>query len=102
MIDNPTESEYTRRPDAKGHLKVMELLRKWDPIGVITDENQDEYDGYFANIVRLLDAGISEKDLFKHMKEIVEEQMGIPCDKKHTKQIVHELVEFWKEWKTIR
>jgi DNA relaxase NicK len=100
MIDNPMESEYVRRPDAKGHLKVMELLRKWDPIGVITDENQDEYDNYSATIVRLLDAGISEKDLFKHMKRIVEERMGISCDKKHTQQIANELVEFWKEWKT--
>ena len=50
-----SKSEYLKRPDAQGHLKVMELLRKWDPIGVITKENQDEYDMYSADIVRLLD-----------------------------------------------
>jgi hypothetical protein len=27
------ESEYLKRPDAMGHLKVLEVLRRWDPLG---------------------------------------------------------------------
>jgi len=100
MTDFCTNSEYMRRPDAKGHLKVMELLRKWDPIGVISENNQDEYDTYAPPIVRMLDAGIPENELFKHLQHIVTDGMGVPCDKKHTREISHELVAFWMKWKT--
>ena len=100
MIDT-MESEYLRIPEAKGHLKVMALLRKWDPIGVLDDPewSDDEYNMYAAPIVRMLDAGISEKELFDHMRRIVQERMEISCDKKKTEQTAHELVEFWKDWK---
>lgn len=101
-MNDPMESEYTHRPDAKGHLKVMALLRQWDPIGVITAENQDEYDGYSAAIVRMLDAGIPEKELLGFMKRIVTDSMGISCDEGRTREIAHELVEFWREWKGDR
>jgi hypothetical protein len=100
-MKDPSESDYLRRPDAKGHLKVMELLRAWDPIGVLDDPDwpKDEYDGYSATIVRMLDAGISEKELYAFMKRIVTQHMEISCDRKKTKQVAHDLVEFWKEWK---
>jgi hypothetical protein len=101
MVNDQMDSEYVRRPDAQRHLKVMELLRKWDPIGVLDDTEwpDDEYDIYSAPMARMLDAGISEKNLYNHMKSIVKERMELACDKKKTKQIAHELVEFWKEWK---
>ena len=98
------ESEYLRRPDAAGHLKVLECLRKWDPIGVFEiDLNwpKDEYDGYSATIVRLLDAGMSTEDLIKHLREIVEQNMGSTCNVEKTSAIAHELVEFWKKWKNV-
>jgi hypothetical protein len=93
------DSEYLRRPDAKGHLKVMALLRDWDPIGVISARNQDEYDGYATTIVRSLDSGVSERELFQFMEKLVTEHMGISCDKRKTMRIAHELVTFWEEWK---
>lgn len=100
MLD--MESEYLHRPDAKGHLKVMELLRKWDPIGALDDPTwpDDEYNMYSAPIVLMLDAGVSERKLYGHLKRIVTDRMELRCDKTKTKQIAHELVEFWKEWKT--
>ena len=73
MNETPQDSEYLHRPDVQGHLKIMELLRKWDPIGVYypgSDCPLDEYDGYSATIVRMLDAGVSEKELFKHLYQI--------------------------------
>jgi hypothetical protein len=103
MNDNPTDSEYLRRPDVQGHLKIMELLRKWDPIGVFEiddDWPQDEYDGYSATIVRMLDAEVSERKLFKHLHQIETEHMGCNGNKKHTKAIAKEMIQFWKEWKT--
>lgn len=98
MMNDPMDSEYVRRPDAKGHLKVMELLRNWDPIGVISGQNQDEYDGYSPAIVRMLDAGISERELYRHLKRLVK-HMGIRCDRTKTKRMARDLVAFWNEWK---
>ena len=92
--------EYLNRPDAQGHLKVMAVLRKWDPIGIITDQNQDEYDTYSSDIVRMLDSGATVNALLKHMKWIVTEQMGIGFNKLHSRACAEELVEFWRSWKS--
>ncbi|MBI1337583.1 MAG: hypothetical protein GC164_11540 [Phycisphaera sp.] len=95
MID----SDYFRRPDAKGHLKVLEVLRRWDPIGVISEHNQDEYDMYSTHIVQMLDAGASVEDLLKHMRWIVTERMEIGFDAMHSRSCAEELVEFWRSWR---
>ena len=94
-----TMNEYLRRPDAKGYLKVLEVLREWDPIDVSSYCNQDEYDSYAPPIVRLLDAGASVDDLVRHMTAIVTEGMGIGVDQLKTQACAEQLVKFWKEWK---
>jgi len=102
MNGTPQDSEYLHRPDAQGHLKIMELLRKWDPIGVYYPESDcplDEYDGYSATIVRMLDAGVSEKELFKHLYRIETDHMGLKGNKQNTKSIAKEMIAFWKAWK---
>jgi hypothetical protein len=93
-----TDSEYLRRPDAQGHLKVLKVLRRWDPIGVIGEDNQDEYDMYSATFVRILDAGATVDALLKHMRWIVTERMSIAFDERHSKDCANELVEFWRSW----
>jgi len=101
-MNHSKKSKYLQRPDVQGHLKIMELLRKWDPIGVFgidDDWPKDEYDGYSATIVRMLDAEISERDLFKHLYQIETEHMGLNGNKKNTKSITKEMIAFWKEWK---
>ena len=100
-IPEEYKSEYVKRPDVQGHLKVMECLRKWDPIGVINDPNwpDNEYDGYSAAIVHMLDSGVSKKDLLKHLKKICIENIGIGFDKVKTEKIVDEMLAFWKDWK---
>ena len=92
-------SDYLCRADAKGYLKVLEVLRAWDPIGVISESNQDEYDSYAAGIVRMLDGGVTTGDLAKHMTGIVVEGMGIAVDRKKTRECAQQLVDFWKVWK---
>ncbi|WP_172830230.1 hypothetical protein [Opitutus sp. GAS368] len=96
------ESEYIKRGDVQGHLKVMELLRKWDPIGVLQTPNapKDEYDLYSADIVRLLDAGITEEQLSKHLNNIATQRMGLTRDISGDRPIARELVSYWVGWKT--
>jgi hypothetical protein len=39
-------NEYLKRPDAKGYLKVLDTLKKWDAIGVFGTNPigpEDEY-----------------------------------------------------------
>jgi hypothetical protein len=88
-------SEYLGMPQNQPHLKVMAVLRRWDPIGVISERNQDEYDGYSARIVRMLDAGATVDDLVEHMRWIVTERMGIGFDEAHSRDCAKELVEYW-------
>jgi hypothetical protein len=41
-----TMNEYLKRPDAKGYLKVLDTLKKWDAIGVFGTNPigpEDEY-----------------------------------------------------------
>ncbi|MBK6879549.1 MAG: hypothetical protein IPN65_07305 [Elusimicrobia bacterium] len=89
-------SDYLKRQDAVGHLKVMELLRKWDPIGVISEANQDEYDMYSYNIVRMLDSGITAIELAEHLSKIQLERMGLKPKGARDLSIAEELVDFWK------
>lgn len=94
-------SEYLRRPDAQGYLKVLEVLREWDPIGVIFDASdikQDEYDSYAPEIVYALDAGVKVEDLVSHMARIVRERMELQPDFAKTYACAQKLVDFWQEW----
>lgn len=95
------ESEYLRRPDAREHLKVLEVLRQWDPIGVISESNQDEYDSYAPRLIRLLDARCTPRILAKELYRIKTKEMGL-CGfwiMSHEKKIAEELVKWWNEWK---
>jgi hypothetical protein len=97
-----SESEYLKRSDATRHLKVMECLRKWDPIGVFDDDSdwsKDEYDGYSGQIVLMLDAGVDVKFLAKHLRGLAENNMQVGCDAAKTMTIAQELVEYWTKRK---
>ena len=88
-------SEYLRMPQNQPHLKVMEVLRRWDPIGVITDQNQDEYDSYSVPIVRMLDAGATAAEIAEYMRWVVTERMGIGFDERYSRDCAEELVRYW-------
>jgi hypothetical protein len=74
-------------------------LRRWDPIGVISADNEDEYDGYSEHIVRMLDAGATVEDLLEHMRWIVTERMGMGFDHAHSRDCAQELVNSWRSWR---
>src|SRR5688500_16209903 len=75
---SPVEhSDYLSMPQNQPHLKVMAVLRRWDPIGVISEDNQDEYDGYSVDVVRLLDRGATVDDIVAYMRWAVTDRMGM-------------------------
>jgi hypothetical protein len=95
------ESKYLKRPDAKGHLKVLEVLRQWDPIGVISATNQDEYDSYAPGIIRMLDGCCTVRQLAQMLYDLKTKHMGLSgfWFMTEEKRIARVLVNWWKEWK---
>src|SRR5690349_5192575 len=91
------QSDYLSMPQNQPHLKVMAVLRRWDPIGVIRADNQDEYDGYSGDVVRLLDGGATVEEVVDYMRWVVTERMGMSrFDERHTRDCARALVEFWR------
>jgi hypothetical protein len=97
---DPLKSDYLARPDVQGHLKVWAVLREWDPIGIISESNQDEYDGYAPDLIRMLDAGASTEFVAHWLMDIANNRMGLShVDGRHTFACAKKLTEFWKDWK---
>ena len=95
-------SDYLRRLDVQGHLKVMEALRKWDPIGVFEiDPNwpADEYDRFSAPILNMLDANAPKEKMVKYLEGICVGHIGVSFDRSHTEKVLDELIDFWPRWK---
>ena len=100
VFTSVTQSDYFSNPEFAGHFKVMGVLRRWDPLGVICDDNQDEYDSYSVGLMRMLDAGASVDDLVGAMREIVLGHMGMSAfDEAQARDCADDLVQFWQSWK---
>ena len=95
-------SDYLKRLDTQGHLKVMEALRKWDPIGVYGPGSgcpDDEYDAYSGPVVSLLDSGAPKEKIVQYLRSVCVERMEIGFDRPRAEKIVEELMAFWPTWK---
>ncbi len=69
------------------------LLREWDPLGVGDNPNlADEYDGYLAGIVRLIDSQIGSAALDEHLAGI-ERDLGLQRSKEQRVSAVRALLE---------
>jgi hypothetical protein len=100
------DSEYLRRPDVQGHLKVQEVLREWDPIGVEPNKNLgcfDEYDGYAGQIMNLLNEQADIQDMVDWLCGIVLKHMGMSDFRSTLEPRTRELMEglrvWWNAWK---
>ena len=93
------QSDYLSMQQNQPHLKVMAVLRRWDPIGVISEDNQDEYDGYSVDVVRLLDRGATVDDIVDYMRWVVTERMEIAFNEPHSRDWAQELVDYWRSRK---
>lgn len=68
------------------------LLQDWDPIGVKDiSEAKDEYDTYVPNIGRMLRAGLSNVEIYNHLRCIEVNRMGLSGNKAHTQKIAERL-----------
>ncbi len=95
-------SDYLKRLDVQGHLKVKEALRKWDPIGVYgsdSDWPDDEYDSYSGPIVSFLDSGAPKERILEYLHDICERHITLPFDRPKTEKIIDELIIYWPTWK---
>lgn len=84
--------------DSKSKLAIVqEHLRRWDPIGVLSDPSwpKDEYDGYAGKIVSMLDAEASREELTEHFRWIEETQMGLEYIPDGSGKIIAELRAIW-------
>ena len=82
-----------RRAMAKVRI-VEEILRRWDPIGVMPGEAapSDEYDGYAPHIVSLVQQGCSDVQLTKHLEQLRTNTIGVGQDRRLDKEIANEIV----------
>lgn len=96
-------SEYLRDAAAQGHLKVLEVLRDWDPIGVEPNKNPgcfDEYDSYAGPIMHELNGGADIEAMVAWLRKSATEYMGLSYfDENHAKQLMMKLKEWWADWK---
>jgi len=93
------QSDYLTMSQNQPHLKVMAVLRRWDPIGVICDKNQNEYDAYSAKIVHMLDHDASVDDIVDYMRWVVIDRMEIGFNEPHSRDCAVELVNYWRSRK---
>jgi hypothetical protein len=95
-------SDYFKRLDVQGHLKVKEALRKWDPIGVYAGDSDwpdDEYDSYSGPVVSLLDSGAPKERILQYLRDICENHISLSFDRPKTEKIIEELITYWSTWK---
>lgn len=97
------DSEYVREAAAQGHLKVMEILREWDPIGVEPNNNPacfDEYDCYAGSIMHELNGDADIEQMVDWLRKSATEHMGLSSfNEKLARKLMIELKEWWIAWK---
>ena len=76
------------------------MLRRWDPIGVICESNQDEYDSYAQEFASRLDAQMPVDKIVEFMRQIVLEHMGMSSfNEVRARACATELAASWRSWK---
>ncbi len=69
-------------PAGRAWLTIQDEIRSvlnadWDPIGVVGDGIEDEYDSYIGRIYSLLLSGASEQAIAEHLRAIEVDRMGL-------------------------
>ena len=76
-------------------VKVQEILRRWDPIGVSPGEfaPADEYDSYAPHIVSMVAHGCSREQLSTHLEAVRTVTIGVGADRESDWRIAGEILE---------
>jgi hypothetical protein len=80
---------------------IEEVLRRWDPIGVIADLVADgllpnEYDDYAPHIVGMLSRGASAEELARHLSYCRTGAMGLRANVAEDRKYAQEIYERWR------
>ncbi|CAB3789733.1 hypothetical protein LMG28138_02871 [Pararobbsia alpina] len=68
------------------------LLQEWDPIGIRdVPDAQDEYDSYVLGICTMLREGQTTEKLYRHLRWIESEHIGLDGNELHTDRIAKRL-----------
>jgi hypothetical protein len=63
------------------------LMHEWDPIGVVDEPAaQGEYDDYVSSVVRLLRRNASADDIYRHLRHLETDMIGLPGDAARTRR----------------
>ena len=58
--------------------KILEVLNKWDPIGIKQFQGtENEYDGYIMGVYALLTSKPSEEQIREHLFGVILKNMGM-------------------------
>ena len=70
----------THRRQARSAIRQIHdiLWNDWDPIGVCGAGPEDEYDGYIAEVMRLLQSGAPRQAMVDHLADCESDSMGLP------------------------
>lgn len=74
--------------------KVEAVLRRWDPIGVLSNEDgpADEYDSYAPHIVSLAQNCDSLAELVIHLHHFRTETLRLPANRELDKEAAEEII----------
>jgi hypothetical protein len=81
---------------------IEEVLRRWDPIGVIADLVADgllpnEYDDYAPHIVGMLARGASVEELAHHLSYCRTGAMGLRANAAEDRNYAQEIHDWWRQ-----
>lgn len=63
------------------------LMHDWDPIGVVDEPAASgEYDDYVSSVVRLLRRDASVDDIYRLLRQLETDTMGLPGDAARTRR----------------
>ena len=92
---------HSRQEQALSRLKEVEhILRRWDPIGVISDPEGakgplDEYDSYAPGALKCLESGGDLTALTDYLSIIATERMGLDDNPELHRRFARELLQWW-------
>ncbi len=58
-------------------MGLRRLWNEWDPIGVVSGLNDDEYDSYLTPSLELLESGAPFAAIVQYLEHLVGEHMGM-------------------------
>lgn len=81
---------------------IQEVLRQWDPIGLIDLDSQDspannEYDSYATGVLSALERGKNAKGIGMHLAQVRSDSIGLGSE--HPSELEEEIGEKLVVWR---